>query len=385
MKHYRAYVELAQKYGFVYCAWDDGGDFRIMERAAGKWDEVKDILLHTTAVAPKNPALKILQDTIIELKWTNAVSDHDSIVVERRTGSSTYTRIASLKGDTGSYCDFDLPPGTYYHYRVIAAYNSGEALYSQPVRIFLAAYVPAVRETFLDEPAKIPGTIEAENFDKGGEGLTYHDADPLNLPGDYRPDEGVDIYSRNGDGYHIGNAMPGEWYEYTVIVEEEGTYAIDFHLAAIQGGGTFSIGIGGAESGTLSAPNSNSWLTTNSVGTTMELTAGEQLLRFTVIAQPLFNIDKFDFTLVGTPTRILSVKDIPFLVYLTQNREILVDLQCDDAISQIQVYDMAGSLIRSIPKPEKKSAISAQDIPGGIYIIQALTENEKYTAKIILD
>ena len=41
MKHYRAYVEFAQQYGFIACAWDDGGDFRIMERPAHQWDEVK--------------------------------------------------------------------------------------------------------------------------------------------------------------------------------------------------------------------------------------------------------------------------------------------------------------------------------------------------------
>ena len=385
MKHYRAYVELAQKYGFVYCAWDDGGDFRIMERAAGKWDEVKDILLHTTAVSPKNPTPKILQDTIIELKWNNAVSDHDSIFIERRTGSSSYARIASLKSDTGSYYNINLPPDTYYHYRVIAVYNSGEALYSQPARVFLPVYVPRVRESYLGEPATIPGTVEAENYDVGGEGLTYHDADALNLPGDYRPDEGVDIYSRNGDGYHIGNAMPGEWYEYTVFVEEEGSYTIDFHLAAIQGGGTFNIEIGGTGSGTLSAPNSNSWLTTKSVRTTMDLTAGEQILRFNVIAQPLFNIDKFDFTLIEVATLIPVLKDKPFHVYLNQNREMVIDWQRDDLIRWIQVYDITGPLIRSIPDPEKNSQVSTLGMPAGIYIIQALTENEKYTAKIILD
>ena len=74
MLHYRAYVELSQIYGFVYCAWDDGGDFRIMEREQHKWDEVKDILLHTTYYAPANLKLKLYQDTILRLKWSNRVS-----------------------------------------------------------------------------------------------------------------------------------------------------------------------------------------------------------------------------------------------------------------------------------------------------------------------
>jgi len=64
MRHYRAYVEYAQIYGFVYCAWDDGGNFRIMERQQHKWDEVKDILIHTTPESPANLKLNLLQDTI---------------------------------------------------------------------------------------------------------------------------------------------------------------------------------------------------------------------------------------------------------------------------------------------------------------------------------
>jgi hypothetical protein len=47
MRHYRAYVEFSLKYGFAYAAWDDGGNFRIMERQQNDWNELKDILLHT--------------------------------------------------------------------------------------------------------------------------------------------------------------------------------------------------------------------------------------------------------------------------------------------------------------------------------------------------
>ena len=77
--------------------------------------------------------------------------------------------------------------------------------------------------------------------------------DAANIPGVYRPDEGVDIYNRNGTGYHIGNALPGEWCEYTVSVANEGAYNADFLLASLQGGGTFKVKIGEVESDTLTA------------------------------------------------------------------------------------------------------------------------------------
>jgi hypothetical protein len=69
-------------------------------------------------------------------------------------------------------------------------------------------------------PAFIPGRIEAEHFDVGGEGVAYHDATPANQGGDYRILEGVDIQeTQDADSsYNIGWMQNGEWLEYTVNV-----------------------------------------------------------------------------------------------------------------------------------------------------------------------
>jgi aryl-phospho-beta-D-glucosidase BglC (GH1 family) len=385
MKHYRAYVELAQKYGFVSCAWDDGGNFRIMERATQNWDEVKDILLHTTANAPKNPNLKIYQDTIILVCWSNVVTDMDSIFIEHRTAKGTYSRIASLKGDTTSYYDLNPLQNMYHHYRVIAHYNSGEELYSQPIRVFMPVYVPKVRELYSGAPALIPGTVEAENYDIGGEGLTYHDVTPTNAGGKYRLDEAVDIYSNNSGGYLIGSVWPGEWYEYTVAIGEDGPYKVDFHVATFLSGGTFKINIGETGSDTLKALNSNSWLNTKIVSTTMNLTTGEYIMRFTVIDDPLFFIDKIEFTLTEIPTQIQTIEDLPFTFFLNQNHEIVFNNNKDSSVKWIQVFNTAGILIHSIQNPENNSTLSIHGMPGGVYILQALILNRKYSAKLLLD
>ena len=104
------------------------------------------------------------------------------------------------------------------------------------------AYVSAV-PAFNDTLMTIPGIIEAEHFDYGGEGLAYHDATEVNAPGDFRPNEGVDIYSRGGDGYHIGNAIAGEWYEYSIDVKVEDWYNVTGYIATRSGGGTFKIDV----------------------------------------------------------------------------------------------------------------------------------------------
>ena len=384
MKHYAAYVGLAQKYGFASCAWDDGGDFRIMERAARKWDEVKDILLHTTDSAPKNLTLKILQDTVIQLNWSNVLSDQDSLFIERRTTNGDYSRIASLNGDTTGFWDIHPLRNQYNHYRILAYYDTGKSLYSTPQRVFMPAFEPGERTAYLGEPGRIPGTIEAENYDVGGEGLTYHDSDPMNIAGDYRPGEGVDIYSRNGNGYHIGNALPGEWYEYTVNVEKQGAYRVDFYLAAMEAGGTFTTRIGGAESGILTSPGSHSWLTTNILTDTLNLKGGIQIMRFTVMGQPLFNIDKFDFSPINLPAGTNSIQEMPLVAYVNQNRDIVIGLKDISAVKRIQIYNLAGFQINSIPDPQINPVISTLGMPGGVYLLRVMTQSADFSSKIVL-
>ncbi|MCK4748812.1 MAG: cellulase family glycosylhydrolase, partial [Bacteroidales bacterium] len=194
MKHYFTYTELAAEHGFTPCAWDDGGTFRIMERQTSGWNEIKDILIHSTSDAPGGPSISLLQDTIIQLKWTNRVTDHDSIIIERKTSLSGFSKYAVLPPDSTRVLDVSPFPKLYYHYRIIANYTDTADLYSYPVRIFMPEYVQPERGLFLGEPQPIPGIIEAEDFDLGGEGIAYHDAESLNIAGEYRPDEGVDIY-----------------------------------------------------------------------------------------------------------------------------------------------------------------------------------------------
>jgi aryl-phospho-beta-D-glucosidase BglC (GH1 family) len=384
MKHYKKYVEFAQNYGFVYCAWDDGGNYRIMERETKEWDEVKDILLHSSARSPANPKLSLYQDTLIYLTWSNMDADYDSIYIQKRTALSNYITIAALKGDTSSFMDDNKYFDLYFYYRIIAHYNSGDELYSHPVRIFLPTYIPKVRELFLGVPANIPGIVEAENFDMGGEGLTYHDTDPTNIPGDYRPEEAVDIYDRLGDGYHIGNALPGEWYEYTVDVENDGEYLMNVYLASLEGGGKFQIKIGEVESDTLIAPVTYSALTTKNVSGIMDLTAGEQIMRFTVIEKPLFNIDKIIFEL---PEKVEAAEpdNFFFKVFQNQNHELVFNFNKNMTVHLIQIYDITGSMIRSIKNPITDMKISTSEIPDGIYVIQALSDKQKSCKKIIIN
>lgn len=384
MRHYRTYTTLAQKYGIASAAWDDGGDFRIMERQQHDWNEIKDILLHTKMKSPW-PLATVFEDSIVKINWSNYVHDHDSIIIQRKLSTQRqFINLATVKADTNQYYDVKPTMEKTYNYRIIAHYNDTSDLFSHPVKVIFPAWEKKVRKPFNDTLSVIPGIIEAEDFDYGGEGLAYHDADKTNIAGDYRPEEGVDIYDRLGDGFHIGNAVTGEWFEYSVEVKAEGWYDVTFHLAALYGGGTFQLKVDTIESNILTAPTCYSWLNTKPVVTKMYLTQGKKIMRFTILSAPLFNIDKFEFDLKTANSNLFLIKQNPFIAYQNSYGELIIKQNKPGNLKYFNVYTISGSLVFSAQKPEPVTKISQFNFTQGIYLIQGVSENRKYNQKVII-
>ena len=158
------------------------------------------------------------------------------------------------------------------------------------------------REPYSGTPIAIPGIIQAENFDKGGEGLTFHDSDNTR-EGDteYRKDgEGVDFVKGNG-GTAIGYTAEKEWLEYSIDVQEAGTYQYVATVSSGTSGSGFSIGIqkngGMITLAKVSVPQTgnNNWDTYKTVEgqLSQNLEVGQQIMRFTITGQQC-NIDKVE-------------------------------------------------------------------------------------------
>lgn len=106
---------------------------------------------------------------------------------------------------------------------------------------------------------KIPGKIQCEFYDLGGEGVAYHDTDTVNSgsgrlnPADgsylheFRIREHVDISFTKARGIddnaynvvqpdmdqlYVGWTQPGEWTKYTVHVKKSGWYFVDLMYTA---------------------------------------------------------------------------------------------------------------------------------------------------------
>ncbi|HOC43241.1 MAG TPA: carbohydrate-binding protein [Thermoanaerobaculales bacterium] len=90
-------------------------------------------------------------------------------------------------------------------------------------------------------PHFLPGRIEAEDYDVGGESIAYHDTEAGNQchpPSIYRNDD-VDIQATadpEGGTYNIGYIYSGEWLEYTVDATLGGCYQFDVRVAGPYGG-----------------------------------------------------------------------------------------------------------------------------------------------------
>lgn len=165
-----------------------------------------------------------------------------------------------------------------------------------------SATAPISDSTQTPYTRSIPGRIQAENFDKGGEGVAYHDTDGDNQGGSYRT-EAVDIQSTSdggGGGYNVGWIRDDEWLEYSVTVNE-GTYDVQVRVASPRSGGKLRISLGETPLGTVTVPNTGGlqqW-TTVTLSDIVPPSVGDQLLRVDVLSGD-FNLNWIEFVSHGT-------------------------------------------------------------------------------------
>lgn len=148
-----------------------------------------------------------------------------------------------------------------------------------------AAFSPGSTRPYLGKPHLIPGTIELEDFDEGGEGSAYHDLDPQNQETKQPPyrSTGVDLEWRESASgkFNLGWTRPGEWLLYTVDVKAAGTYRIDMQVACKGPGGTFHLEFNGVDrTGPITVPDTGGWAYLKPLSHAgVKLVAGRQVMK----------------------------------------------------------------------------------------------------------
>jgi endonuclease/exonuclease/phosphatase family metal-dependent hydrolase len=131
---------------------------------------------------------------------------------------------------------------------------------------------------FYGTPVTIPGTIQAEDFDNGGEGVAYHDTTSGNAGGAYRQTD-VDLEPASGGGYDVGWMSAGEWLNYSVNVASAGQYTVQLRVAS-PNGGVIHVGFNTASNVWTAAtiPSTGGWQSWTTVSVPVTLGAGKQLM-----------------------------------------------------------------------------------------------------------
>ena len=233
----------------------------------------------TLPAAPSGLTAQAALPTRVLLNWQDTSSNESSFVIERQTGTGAYAILSTVGAGVQSFTDVTVVNGSQYSYRVAAKNAAGSSAYSNVVT--LSVGTPSGQSPYGGVAWAMPGTVQAENFDEGGEGVAYHDSSLANEGGAYRI-TGVDLEGTVdvGAGYNIGYAVPGEWVEYTINVPSAGSYTLELRVASNDTGGVMHVEFNGAnKTGALTVPNTAGWQTWQTLSVPVLLSAGQQIVR----------------------------------------------------------------------------------------------------------
>ena len=237
--------------------------------------------------------------------------------------------------------------------------------------------VQAQSVPFSGAPVVVPATIEAENFDRGGEGVAYHDGAPGNAGGQYRTSEDVDIIAScdpAGGGYVVNNFQAGEWMKYTISVPASGNYDLELRAASKMSTGAFRIEVDGVNvTGTVAVPNTASWCSSQWVGRKgVPLSAGTHVLRVVADGQ-YFNLNSLRVSGVASTPWSGTPLPVPGLIEAED-----FDKGGEGVAYHDNVKGNAGGRYRTA---EDVDIIVSPDSVGGRYVVNNFETGEwlKYT------
>jgi len=184
----------------------------------------------------------------------------------------------------------------------------------------------------------IPGKLQCEYYDFGGEGVAYHDSDSINSGSgglnkadgsylhEFRIAEAVDIsYTKfqdppidntpynfvepEKDQLYVGWTAPDEWIKYTIDVETEGTYRLGIMFTSNQDGkisfsvndrdvtGPLSIPSTFVEADTVGFRQWHHWNYIDDIAT-IQLKKGVQTFTIHTVETGQMNYDYINFELI---------------------------------------------------------------------------------------
>lgn len=247
------------------------------------------------------------------------------------------------------------------------------------VRVYDMSSSAGFQVPYSGTPSSIPGTIQAEDFDRGCADAAYSDNELLNQGTAYRQEEvDIEVTADGAGAYNVGYINTGEWMEYTVNVPAGGLYNFLYRVASQTGGGVIRMEIDGVSAGTVNINATGGWQVWQTVNlNSVTLGSGNHIIR--IVAQSGgFNFNYFGTTLVSLPSNWIEA-------HKTDNEALIswiIPEACNQCMFEVQVlegtiwrtfetvYANSDQLIYYNTKQIKESGIIRviQYMPDGQYI-----------------
>jgi GH35 family endo-1,4-beta-xylanase len=264
--------------------------------------------------------------------------------------------------------------------KAVATDNSG---ITAEVSITVKVNVPQSPYNGVVHP--IPGTIQLEEYDLGGNGAAYLD----NTPGsdvtpvvNYRTTEDVDIETCTdaGGGYNLGYTTNGEWLEYTVNVQTAGNYDLDIRAAASGDGRTVSLAMDGTTfANNVAIPNTAGWQTWGTVSVkNIPLTAGQKVMRLTIGATDYVNLNYVKFT----SSTVTDLEDSEISQSSVYPNPFVDQLHIELAgVFNYQLMTLAGKIIEEGTSENKVNL--GESYSKGVYIMKVTQHGKALMLKVV--
>jgi PKD repeat protein len=158
-------------------------------------------------------------------------------------------------------------------------------------------------------PHNVPGTVQAEDYDLGGNNVAYYDTTAGNAGGKYRNDD-VDIEIEDTpSGYDVGYIISGEYLTYSVEAAAAGDYPVTLRAANPDATAKSVTVSTGSSSTTVSVASTGSFASYNSFTSagTLHLEQGRNVVKVAFGASRL----NFDYFTIGggvTPTTTVTTQ-----------------------------------------------------------------------------
>jgi chitinase len=234
---------------------------------------------------------------------------------------------------------------------------------------------------------QLPGKIEAENFDLGGQSTSYYDATEANEGKEYRVG-GVDIEScyDKGRGFDVGWTATGEMLVYTVNVLADGDFDFDFRASSTNSNKTISAQLDGADI-IINQKITNSgawqvWKTSTAKG--IHLTAGEHELKI------LLNSGGFNLNYILVRPHVESPVDDESLnqvqIFPNPANSNLYIKANGVTSGKIKIYNSEGKLVQTSEynsDGEIFTEFYISELSSGNYIISLDSDNTNYSGRFV--